>query len=328
MMNKKIFVHDTAYYSNNIGDQIIMDSANTTINEIFSDYKYWYAPTHAKFTLESRKVYQDSNYKIICGTNLLNSNYLSYQQFKLSLSDLLYVNDSILMGVGWWKYQNPPDFMTTAIWKRVLSSNYIHSVRDNYTKINLEKMGIHNVLNTGCPTLWSLTDELVQSIGKLKSNNCIFTITDYNQDIKRDQFFIKTLSENYKKIFFWPQGSGDINYLTTLLKNMTSIKVKILSENLNTFDNYLKRDDVDYFGTRLHAGIRALNSGVRSFILGVDNRPLEMGKDFNLPVIKIENLQNLNEILEEDYKLDLQIPWGEINKWKKQFNSNESSSDQ
>jgi polysaccharide pyruvyl transferase WcaK-like protein len=47
----------------------------------------------------------------------------------------------------------------------------------------------------------------------------------------------------------------------------------------------LKREDVDCVGTRLHAGIRALQRKRRAIILGVDNRAEEMGHDFDLPVV-------------------------------------------
>ena len=52
-----------------------------------------------------------------------------------------------------------------------------------------------------------------------------------------------------------------------------------MSPTLEAFDNLLESEiDLDYIGTRLHAGIRAIQKKRRSIIIGVDNRALEMQK--------------------------------------------------
>lgn len=56
---------------------------------------------------------------------------------------------------------------------------------------------------------------------------------------------------------FWPQGTGDIEYLKKLSNEIDTTKIKILQPNLRSFDERLE-DNYSYIGTRLHAGIRAL----------------------------------------------------------------------
>lgn len=83
------------------------------------------------------------------------------------------------------------------------------------------------------------------------------------------------------------------------------------------------RRNIDYIGTRLHAGIRALQNSVRSFIIGIDNRAIEMANDC-LPVLNQHNLSELTTLI-KDYSLDLTIPFENINQWRAQFTVNENS---
>ena len=74
-----------------------------------------------------------------------------------------------------------PIYTLDFLLKILLSKTYLHSVRDEYTKDMLERIGIKNVINTGCPTMWSLTEEHCKQIPIKKSNSVVFTITDYNK---------------------------------------------------------------------------------------------------------------------------------------------------
>ena len=73
-------------------------------------------------------------------------------------------------------------------------------------------------------------------------------------------------------------------------------------------------------GTRLHAGIHALNRKVRSLILAVDNRATEMGHDFNLPVVQRNiSSEQLKKLIMEDRETKVIIDEKAIDKWKAQF---------
>ncbi|TOG81065.1 capsular biosynthesis protein, partial [Vibrio parahaemolyticus] len=60
----------------------------------------------------------------------------------------------------------------------------------------------------------------------------------------------------------------------------------IIAPSLESFDEVLSSGNVDYIGTRLHGGVRALQKKVRTLILAIDNRAWEKKKDFNLPVVE------------------------------------------
>ena len=80
------------------------------------------------------------------------------------------------------------------------------------------------------------------------------------------------------------------------------------------------REQADYIGNRLHAGIFALNAGCRSMIIGIDHRALEIGKDTGLPVIQRETIkEQLEEWIYEEQPVQISLPWENINRWKQQF---------
>ena len=95
--------------------------------------------------------------------------------------------------------------------------------------------------------------------------------------------------------------------------------IQIIPHNLKSYDSLLENDEVDFIGTRLHAGIRAIQFKQRSIIIGIDNRALEMGKDFNIPVLKRLELDELHKLIQADLEVDISIPLENINKWKSQF---------
>ena len=44
-----------------------------------------------------------------------------------------------------------------------------HSVRDSYTKKMLNSIGINNVVNTSCPTVWNITPDHLATIPDTKA---------------------------------------------------------------------------------------------------------------------------------------------------------------
>ena len=81
-------------------------------------------------------------------------------------------------------------------------------------------------------------------------------------------------------------------YFKTLKKTN---EIEIINPHLSDYDNFLKKHEVDFIGTRLHGGIRALQHKRRSIIIGIDNRATELNRDFNLPVVNQENISNLSK---------------------------------
>lgn len=128
---------------------------------------------------------------------------------------------------------------------------------------------------------------------------------------------INVLLENFDKVYVWLQGLNDFEYL----QKIANIDVlNIIPRNIEAYTKILDEGDIDYVGTRLHAGIHALNRKVRSLILAVDNRATEMGHDFNLPVVQRNiSSEQLKKLIMEDRETKVIIDEKAIDKWKAQF---------
>ena len=100
--------------------------------------------------------------------------------------------------------------------------------------------------------------------------------------------------------------------------------MRIIEPDLHAYTAALQSGKIDYVGTRLHAGIHALNQKVRTIILAVDNRATEMGKDFNLPVIQRTQVEEkLQIMIQSTWRTKISIPKENIQKWKMQFKEKE-----
>ncbi|MGY6560046.1 MAG: polysaccharide pyruvyl transferase family protein [Nitritalea sp.] len=318
-MKKQLTIFDTAICSSNLGDFIIMDAVKEQLNALFPDYMKFYAVTHDVVGKATYDLVRQSNYSFVGGTNLLSSNMRSYNQWKINLKDAVYMKDIILLGVGWWQYQRDPDLYTRTLFRRVLNREILHSVRDSFTEQKLHAMGLKNVINTACATMWKLTPEHCADIPKEKGEEVVFTLTDYNQQPEADTFLIDTLLKTYKKVYFWPQGSEDIAYFAKL--NKQDERLHVLPPTLEAYTACLAdtRKSLDFVGTRLHAGVRALQLKRRSLIIAIDNRAKEKAKDFNLAIIDRSDLSQLAERIRKPLATEIHIPQAEIERWKAQF---------
>lgn len=316
---KKIAIFDTSICTENIGDKIIMDAALINLNSIFGDAFYINFPTHDKISRASYNRSQSAHYRFVCGTNLLSSNMNVYNQWLINLKDAIFLSDITLLGVGWWQYQKKPNWYTKLLLKRVLSDEKIHSVRDSYTENQLKSIGIYNVINTSCPTMWSLTMKHCKKIPTKKTKKVITTLTDYNKNIKSDKFIIRTLLKNYEEVYFWIQSFNDIDYIIKELE-FNENQISFVPPTIERLDSILLNEDVDYVGTRLHAGIRALQKKIRTIIIGIDNRAFEKSKDFNLCVIDRKEVEEkLENLINQEFKTEISIPEKNIKIWKEQF---------
>lgn len=320
MVSKKKCVLDTTISDYNIGNQIIMESVNQLVDELFRDFFIYRLQYAEKFGKQSLCYMKESDCTIFGGTNSLSSQMNRYKQMGFRLSDLRYVNNLVLLGLGWWQYQSKPNLYTRILLKGLLSKRYLHSVRDGYTKSMLAKIGIKNVLNTGCPTTWKLTKQHCQAIPVKKAENVVMTLTDYNKNPNYDKALIDMLAKCYKTVYFWIQGIGDLEYLKKLQVH-DHRNIKVINPKLVDYDKLLQSEHVDYIGTRLHAGIRALQCGKRTMIISIDNRAIEISQDIGLPILSREKISiELKSFIYSDYYTDIDIPRNDIIRWKNQFN--------
>lgn len=315
---KKITIFDTSVATTNLGDEIIVDSVIRVLRDIFKDdTMILRVPTHEVISRRTHRLVNESDFSFVAGTNILNSKFkiIKANLWNLNLFDAVKLKNVILMGVGWSNYQDNPSTLSRYVYKNILDNEINHSVRDSYTKDKLHSIGIKNVINTSCPTMWSLTPEHTKSIPKNKGKNVVMTLTDYRQDRLNDKKLIEILKANYEKVYIWIQGMEDYKYLNSL-----SNELEIIGPSLKSYDDLLDSDiDLDYVGTRLHAGIRALQKQRRSIIIGIDNRAIEKQKDFNIQVIKRENIDELERLINSVFATELTIDFQSIHEWKKQF---------
>lgn len=310
---------DTSIGTDNLGDFIIMHYCGKILNEIFPDHTFTNIGTHLMPTAEQESAAAQTKYKFVCGTNLLTSHIEHHWRWILpdGFRRKMRYRNVILLGVGWGEYQDECSDYSRMIYRTMLNPCVLHSVRDQYTLNKLEQAGFRNVINTGCPTTWALTPEFCRDIPTQKAREVVATITDYRRDPERDSEMLAILSRSYDRVYLWLQGRLDAEYLQTLdiPANLTTIPA-----SLEAYEAILRKGGVDYVGTRLHAGIHALNHRIRSIILAVDNRATEMGRDANLPVIQRDEIsEKLEKKINSVFATEIRLNQENIDRFKAQF---------
>jgi len=318
--NNAITIFDTSIGTLNVGDEIINDAASKHLRKIFPLHQFIKLTTHDGISNVGLNRSAIGEHRFICGSNILNSQQIYTQQWNFSLLDFARIEPMILMGVGWANYQKKPSYLTSWLYNNRLEKNFFHSVRDSYTENMLKKIGVKKVLNTSCPTMWDLDEAHCRSIPKSKADNVIFTLTDYRENLEADAYLISQLKSLYKDVYIWIQGSKDLHYFNKFDVALRD-NIHIVPPSLYAYDEILTSiQSLDFVGTRLHAGIRALQRGKRTVIIGIDNRAIEKQKDFNIPVVLRENISaELRKVLLSDFDTLITLPQNNIDLWKGQF---------
>lgn len=312
----KILLFDPSISTLNIGDQIITESINYELSNILESKRVIRISTHLPLS-NYTKLFNNIDIKLALGSNLLRSKINKKpKQWDVGYKDIMTLKDLILVGVGWWQYESKVNMLSLFFYKKILNSKFFHSVRDSYTEKKLNEIGFQNVINTGCPTMWRFDKKFCAMVNTKKSDNVIFTLTDYNKNENMDRILIEILIKNYNKVYFFPQGIDDNEYLKKIYEGD---QINIIYESLKDYNSFLENNIVDYIGTRLHAGIKAIQKFKRTIIIGIDNRAIEKSKDFNLKVIKRVEIHLLQDEIYKDLPCDIKIPIKMIQKWKEQF---------
>lgn len=324
-MNTKTDRHDPSAYprvvmldvsigSKNVGDEIIADAVERVIMEIAPSSHLIRLPTHLPLGIPGLRLIRKAKLVFVGGSNLLSSNMLKYSQWKISVLDSTVLQNAVLLGTGWWQYQRGPDRYTRTLLKRVLSSTAPHVVRDSYSAKMLESLGILDVRNLSCPTTWFIDVEAVAAARLTPRDRVITTVTDYKPNVTRDNAMLEALRRRYRTRYLWLQGSEDYRYIA---ENLDVGGFTIVPPSLACYDAIL-REGCDYVGTRLHAGIRAMQYGCYAQIIPVDNRAIEMGRDFNLPLVTFATADELHSKLIARQTVNITLPTEEIAAWKRE----------
>ncbi|TDO02676.1 polysaccharide pyruvyl transferase family protein [Sunxiuqinia elliptica] len=311
--------------TSNLGDSIIFESVYRELRDLFDEDLFTSFPTQIHTSYDAKYLMSQKDLLFVAGTNLLASNLEERMQWKLTPSHRRFLsNKVVLVGCGWWQYQENPNNYTSKLYERILNHNLIHSARDSYTVKKLNSIGIENVLNTTCPTLWNINPEFCSTISRIRKRNVITTLTFYNKNKSDDLEMLTMLSNHYETVLLWVQGYEDIVYLNELNQNIRNID--IIPPTLEALDAALSKGDCDYIGTRLHAGIRAIQNGIRSLILAVDNRALEIGKDVNLNVIERADVSEVKSFINGEYETAIVLPEENIRAFKASLKNYRSNS--
>ncbi len=326
---KKIVLYSPFIGTSNVGDGIIFHYSKKAIRNVFKEDALIELPTQMPVSKKILNRYGKDTLKVVCGSNLLQSNMWfklgrrgilthAIRQWDISLCDAKKITPVVLLGCGWQNYAKKPNWYTKKLWKTLLKGPYIHSIRDDYTLKMLNSIGITNVVNTGCPTTWALTPEFCKEIPSAKAKNVITTITDYRQDLDKDQRMLEILLENYETVWLWLQGVYDLEYFNKFREGIKE-KIILVPPQLDSYHEVLVNNDVDYIGTRLHGGIYAINQKKRAIIIGIDNRALEMQKDINLTVVPRASIENIVDMINGEIITDIRLPQDKIDMFLSQF---------
>lgn len=312
---RTITLLDTSVSSTNVGDEIIMEAVRNQLRSALANDYVNRVASHEKMSAKSRSMIAKSDYVIAGGSNLLSSHAGLRSVWKLSPIDASLGPKFVMMGVGWYHDQGAPDLYTAWLFRAMFSRDRLHSVRDSYSKKKLEDLGFTNVLNTGCPTLWELPDDVNERTPRRKAKNVVTTLNTYMKDRDADTELLRLLQGEYEQIFAWVQSYADQDYLRSLFP-----AVKLIAPNLSAYDGLLTSElDLDYVGNRLHAGIRALQKRRRAIIIEIDNRAREMGRDFHLPTVARDDFAALQSMIATPRPMHISLPTEDISRWLGQW---------
>jgi hypothetical protein len=312
-----INMFDTSIVSDNIGDEIIMDAVWSIIREVFPDATFMTTATHRYATPAELSAGRHASLSIVGGTNILKPHMFYRGNWRITPADVLAWRNVVLLGVGWRHYSGAADLGTRTFLRSVLSRAYLQSVRDEYTRGKLDWF-LPNVIYTGCPTMWQLTDKVCCRVSARKARHAVFTVTYYHPAPQQDRAVFDLLKRHYDTVHVWAQQAADVGYVRELgLEGFAWV-----DRSLKAYDTLLDAVDVDYVGTRLHGGIRALQRGRRSAIIPVDNRATEIEKQTRLPVVQRDDLAGVERWILHPVPTTLTMPWEGVTQWKKQFTQN------
>jgi len=266
----------------NIGDGFIMDSSIKLIQK------------KPKFIFSSRVPLTDKDIEkinttkslIVMGANTLKDNYEITPNFNLEVLNKIKV-PIVLMGIGHYGVESvTSNGLDADSFNLVKEINYRFpyiSARCNFSYDYLKRSGIddQSVLNTSCPVIYSV-DEVNKQFSKT-NQKIVVTITDRIHIDKQIGLF-HFVKENFKDsnlIASFHQNYNN-NELDKYLKNLGFEIFK--SEKYEDFIELYKDTDL-HIGNRVHAHLKCLSLGVRSFLTPFDLRQLYFSKSLDFPLI-------------------------------------------
>lgn len=311
---RTIALLDPSVGTRNLGDQIIYEAVRRELELAFPNCFICRISTHEFMLWESRRIISECDYVVVGGSNLLKSKMEWNTQWKLSPWDLWSLRKVLLLACGWRHYDSTPTPYTRLLYKTILDRRMTHSVRDGYTARQLDAAGVSNVSNTACVTMWNLTAEHCAGIPVGKSADAVVTVTAYHPDAEKDRVFLHTVMKSYRQVFLFVQQPDDLAYA----QGLAGGRLTPLPPSVKALDEVLKLG-VDYIGTRLHGGIRALQEKSRTLVLSIDNRAREIASDTGLPTVERGDGAALDRWIQGVAPTVITLPLKAISHWRRQF---------
>ncbi len=95
-------------------------------------------------------------------------------------------------------------------------------------------------------------------------------------------------------------------------------EIRLVPAGLDGYRKFLREQDVDYVGTRLHGGIFAMQQGKRAVILKVDHRADDFAK-FGVIQIDQFDLSAVEERIYSEFTTEIKVDYRKITDWISQF---------
>ena len=149
---RKIVRFDPTISTANQGDFIIRNACEHVLHDCFPVQLSVAVPVRDRLSKVSMKHVGSADYAFVCGTNLLSSDMRRQRMWNIRLRDAVMMRCGdlhkrellnfrlirekfqrthvILLGAGWYQYQDEPTGYTKRLLKTLLDGQYLHAVRD------------------------------------------------------------------------------------------------------------------------------------------------------------------------------------------------------
>lgn len=195
------------------------------------------------------------------------------------------------------------------------------ALRGYFTAEFFEKLGFHNAVVTGCPSLFQMGRNLQISNKKVDKNefkatlNGTFKLPIDKNDIDRSDFICQSTFGNllYDNEYFKDNPYTLRRILRDIRRGDYSMVKAIADERIHLFADmqqwmsYFIDNNISFsFGSRIHGTIMPILSGVPSLLYSCDARTREMAEFFDIPYM-IRNEGDIHRLYDLYYQIDYSV---------------------
>lgn len=187
------------------------------------------------------------------------------------------------------------------------------ALRGFFTKEFFSKLGFHDAVVTGCPSLYQLGSDFRVGTSKQASYELkpVFNgrVAQLAQVLKAYPNSVFIDQCDYYQCLYQPDylAQTGLRFMKNFVERFDRYSATLLSQNrivmiadMNEWSYYLKKNGFNYsLGSRIHGTIMAILSGIPSTILCCDSRTREMAEFFDIPnyVTNFGHMISVDELL-------------------------------